>query len=409
MRSRIGVLALGGVLLGVSCGGSIELPSCPPGSTGTWPLCVVPAVPSPPTSPLPSASPPPSVPIPTPSPTTPSPVPSPAPTAPPATPTAPPPPFPPVCVTTTTQPGHGVIERRNGPWHSYSPARTVKDRMAGGATYERMYRVVLGEKHECDTPSEKIEWARRTRNWSCPVQPRYAGGQDFPHWGACGAYCQGNDDHPWCLDARANRVSADGTILNPADLDGYTGPTCPIALAEVVASTCPEETPGSPSSPPPAPPQSSPRPGSIPGTCPPLVRWGGGVHSSMTGSFQPLAKTDIRAGGYVTLDSTPRFGSGRGLPCNSDHHAVCETNGDDHGPLWRECEDPRGPEWTHVQGRSTKPAKPQGDGGYLLRVGLLGSGHHAYRVCPRPDVQDGLGQPVRVVGDTCTIIEWYVP
>lgn len=281
-------LLLALVLLGVACSG-VNLPPlncrtfgcpsgqhCVPDGDGSQSICIPDAPPPPPPTTQPPASPSPSAPpdchltgcegdftcvrdyvdgvpgpwycepgridpLPTP---TPSPVPSPSPTPQPS-PTPTPVPSPTPCTTNTVQPSHVRVDRDNGPWLAYSPPRIVKEFPRGwpSESYERMYRVVDGKQYDCSTPSEKIEEARRARNWSCPASPRYPGNQDFPHWGACGNYCQGNDEKPWCIDIKANHVTRDGHVLHLADLDGYTGPTCPIALPPVTVTTCPSPVP----------------------------------------------------------------------------------------------------------------------------------------------------------------------
>lgn len=163
------------------------------------------------------------------------------------------------------------------------------------------------------------------------------------------------------------------------------------------ASPAPETSPS---------PGGSPQPQATPGTCPALVRWGGGLHAQMTPTFQGLPKEPTFAGNTIDLDSTARFGGnagGRGLPCNDEHHAVCEASGDDHGPNWRRCEDPRGPIFTVLAGGYRK-AKVI-NGGWGLRLEDIQAGTIRVRICPREDVQDAEGEPVRVLGDACTIAE----
>lgn len=277
------VVLLSVLLLGACAG--IEIPNIP------WPLpspAVSPTPPpttQPPASPVPSASP--SVPVPSPSPEpspSPSPVPSPSPTV---------PPTPAPCTTTTMQPGYGRVERANGPWFSYAPVQIVKDKSAG-KSYERMYRWIDGPrgekiKDDCSTPSEKIQWARKTTNWACPDS--YPGkpasctidGQDAacPAYDAewANGYCHSTGGDRQRTDRQSNHVDRDGRILHEPDLDGYTGITCPVALAPVVITTCPSPSPSPEpsSSPTPAPTAAPGAPALLPsgnypvpakGTCP---------------------------------------------------------------------------------------------------------------------------------------------
>lgn len=175
-------------------------------------------------------------------------------------------------------------------------------------------------------------------------------------------------------------------------------------LEREVCVDCKRDAPCSPppSSPPASPtPETSPSPGTpnpgpTPGQCPPLVRWGGGIHAQMTPQFQGLPKTPVFAGNTIDFDSTARFGSGRGQPCNDEHHEVCS------GPdgAWRRCEDPRGPLWRVTRGCGGT-AKVINDGwGY--RIQRVEAGECCVSITPREDVQDAEGQPVRVVGDAST-------
>lgn len=131
----------------------------------------------------------------------------------------------------------------------------------------------------------------------------------------------------------------------------------------------------------------------IPDSCPPLVKWGSKIHNVMDGGFQQVPKPVL--GGYVVVDSTPRFGSGRGEPCN-DEHPGCGG---------RKCEDPRGGIWRLEAGSG--PLHIQANG-FQCRVRLDVAGHYTLRVSPRPDCQDASGKPVQVRGDASTVTEWDV-
>lgn len=263
----------------------------------------------------------------------------------------------------------------------------------------------------CNTCDDVIAQAIEWNNWNCPRTQGWPDrGLDVvrddgnpvprePYNASIGrGACYNRGDAKFRVDRQCNRLAWDSdNVLNPAG-DGYLGPICNCSTPSPSPTPSASPTPG-----------ATPKPGPTPGTCPTLVRWGGGVHSAMFANHQESKTPDDKpqpvAGGFVHLDSTPRFGSGnRGLPCNDEHHAVCERDGLDHGPNWRPCEDPRGPVWRLVRGN----AKTKVDG-FGLKVGPLASGHYAAEVCPRDDVQDALGQPVRTDGDACSTIEWDVP
>ena len=118
------------------------------------------------------------------------------------------------------------------------------------------------------------------------------------------------------------------------------------------------------------------------------------MHAQMTPQFQGLPKSPTFAGNTIDFDSTARVGSGRGLPCNDEHHAVCEADGIDNGPNWRRCEDPRGPEWEIINCGGDL-AKTINDGWGFRIVGVH-AGRCCVRISPRRDVQDAEGQSVRV-------------
>lgn len=95
----------------------------------------------------------------------------------------------------------------------------------------------------------------------------------------------------------------------------------------------------------------------------------------------------------MIVDSTPLFG---GQACNAEHS----------GCGGRLCEDPRGGEWTLVQGDSPTQER---ENGYQFRIGPLKPGLHAWRVCPRDDAEDGEGDRVQIGPDPCTKGEFTVP
>lgn len=159
----------------------------------------------------------------------------------------------------------------------------------------------------------------------------------------------------------------------------------PSATPTPEPSDAPPSTLPAPPSPEPSPSPSAPVPQPTPATCPPLVRWG-----TSLGVLTPH--------GYY-LDSTPRFGSGRGQPCNAEHRAVCSVDPGDPNSPWRHCEDPRGGQW-EVRGgaRLVDVCNPGSLYGFCAHV----RGPGQIQVCPLNDVQDEDRQPVRVVGDGCS-------
>jgi hypothetical protein len=164
--------------------------------------------------------------------------------------------------------------------------------------------------------------------------------------------------------------------------------------------TCPSPSPSASPSASPSP-GATPQPGPTPGTCPQLVRWGGGLHAQMTPQHQGLPKSPTFAGNTIDFDSTARFGSGgRGQPCNDEHHAICEKDGLDDGPNWRRCEDPRGPIFTVIRGGGDSVVTI--NDGWGLRIKGVHAGTVIVRICPRSDVQDAEGHPVRVSANACT-------
>lgn len=125
----------------------------------------------------------------------------------------------------------------------------------------------------------------------------------------------------------------------------------------------------------------------------------------MTPAFEGVPKEPVYSGNTIEFDSTARYGGnagGRGNACNSDHHAVCDAQGDDHGPNWRHCEDPRGPIWTVLDDCGAAKIKITNDGWGIQLVRVSG-GTCRVQACPRPDIVDEQGQPVRVLGDACAV------
>ncbi len=151
-------------------------------------------------------------------------------------------------------------------------------------------------------------------------------------------------------------------------------------------------------------PDATPGPRPILSECPPLVKWDVGIHVIMNQAHQ--AVTEINAGGYVVLDSTPRFRRSdyppdRGGPCNDEH------------PCGRQCEDPRGGQFTVVSG-DPGPVRVQAEGpdtGYQARYGPLNRGTHTVRLCPLADLHDGENpqKPVgRIQSFRCTEVTFTV-
>lgn len=108
------------------------------------------------------------------------------------------------------------------------------------------------------------------------------------------------------------------------------------------------------------------------------MRWGAKIHS--------------RSGDHVVVDSTPRFGSGRGLPCNDEHNEVCGG---------RKCEDPRGGAWSASPGVRIQVQ----EGGPSLGYQVKAWGQGSVTVCPPPDMRDAEGLPVRVLDGACSTVE----
>lgn len=298
MRTRL--LALAVLLLAVACDG-VKIPPCVLDGT---------CLPSPPTSsPTPPPSPVPTTPPvnvcasrdacdcwvgvasgweyrPCPAPPPPSPpVPSPSATPPPPSPTPPPPtppPSPAPCVETRTRPSLGPItptyQGQTGPTF-VSLGIFVRGGIGRKDTWYERYK----QEHEtrvCETPDEKIIDGRRMGNWTAPEGKPFPGANVRPHdSGVSRDYIVTNAAARRCVDRDLNKVDCQtGRIEVPAGLWSSEGDVCPVALPEVVTTTCPP-TPGPSPSPstPPSPPsgapplnpetQNYPRPEF--GTCPP--------------------------------------------------------------------------------------------------------------------------------------------
>lgn len=122
-------------------------------------------------------------------------------------------------------------------------------------------------------------------------------------------------------------------VATPASRPSPTATDCPVPCAFGpnecdTAGPCPTEPR----------PTASPRPTptstaiaiATPEKCPCLRR----VGFSQYGQDWPNGAMTCK-----TFDATPRFGpSSNGLPCNSEHHAVCSASGNDTGDDWRKCE-----------------------------------------------------------------------
>lgn len=143
-------------------------------------------------------------------------------------------------------------------------------------------------------------------------------------------------------------------------------------------------------------PEPSPIPlPTIPDECPPLVKWGVALHNVMNDRYQQVPFPVVN--GFVVLDSTPRFGSGNGAPCNAEHHTICSLPGAPEG-VYRKCEDPRGGAWRILEGPAevNRIQLPGPDTGFQARLHLLTEGKVVVEVCPLPDLRDGEEPPKRV-------------
>lgn len=148
----------------------------------------------------------------------------------------------------------------------------------------------------------------------------------------------------------------------------------------------------------------------IPADCPPYCRVGLRIYSVLDSAFGLLPEPE---GGWksgqtlpnnarhVVCDMTPRFGTGRGLPCNEEHNEACGG---------RKCEDPRGGLWTLEAGATSHPLHLQSND-FQCRVVLDGPGHYALRARPRPDSHDYYGKPHNVTeaARNGSLVEWNRP
>ena len=149
--------------------------------------------------------------------------------------------------------------------------------------------------------------------------------------------------------------------------------------------TPPQPTP-TPQAPAPTPtPIAAPTPEPTPDACPPLTRWSSGIHNITDANSRQVPWPLL--GGHVVIDSTPLF---NGRACNAER--------DNCGS--RRCEDPRGGEWTLLEGNS--PSQPRNEA-YQFRIGPLSSlGRHRWRVCPLRDAMDPQGVPLQTGQFACT-------
>lgn len=313
----------------------------------------IPRSPCPPSDPCPMVTPPPSPPIPSPSPT-PSPIPLPTPT-----PLPTPSPSPEVC---QSPPGRvcnsGEGDPDCGCW--ICAPRT-------GMKWEKKRDCAFPPPDPCLT-CWSCEGLREYQVRQGHLTPVVHNGKQL--YVNAGKY----------INDRCESVDENGSYLGPPSW--FLGDQCwpPPVCSSPLPSPLPNPSPIP--GPSPSPPLMS--------ECPPLVKWVVGIHNIMNGNFQP--SEEVVSGGYVVLDSTPRFRlpnypPDRGGPCNSDH------------PCGRECEDPRGGVFTVVSGDpgNSRTQSPGPDSGYQLRLGPLNRGSHVIRLCPLGDLHDG-ENPSRRVG-----------
>lgn len=131
-------------------------------------------------------------------------------------------------------------------------------------------------------------------------------------------------------------------------------------------------------------PLATPDPNATPAACPPLTRWSSGIHN-ITDAGSRVVPWPL-VGGHVVIDSTPLF---NGRACNAEK--------DNCGG--RQCEDPRGGEWTLLVGASASEVRGEG---YQFRIGGLVAGPHRWRVCPLRDAMDPQGEPLITGQSACT-------
>lgn len=239
----------------------------------------------------------------------------------------------------------------------------------------------------------KVEWEIRQGNWTpLPGHPDLI----FNDPG-------GDPRRRDCVSRRTcDRVNCTTeAVLFPAS-DGWFGICIPHA--------CPSPTPTPTPTPGPSP---TPPPGgscTMPDHCPALVIWRGSIlscqdtnhHESKKPDGQPLPVPN----GKCHVDSTEGFEGGpRGLPCNSEHNAVCSCTGTDQpaeATTWRHCEDPRGPDFT-VSGSGVRGWSKDGFG---VDIQHNAGGNVEVTICPPHDIHDEYGVPVRVIGTACRTVRW---
>jgi len=145
--------------------------------------------------------------------------------------------------------------------------------------------------------------------------------------------------------------------------------------------------------------------------CPVLNRWGSKIHLLHRGGTEldiPDPRIDgnrksygrLPADASLVVDTTPRWGSGNGQPCNEEKgFGACGG---------RNCEDPRGPLFTMLEVPPGVAHHVKGDQPFQYVVASMKPGTYRLRCEPRPDVRDALGKPVRVGSDASTEITWSV-
>jgi hypothetical protein len=160
----------------------------------------------------------------------------------------------------------------------------------------------------------------------------------------------------------------------------------PSSTPEPPPTPSPTPTPIATPEPTQAPPSPTPAPCPSPATCPKAAKWGVGLHTC----------TNVAYGETCVLDSTPRFGTGNGQPCNDEHHTVCGNN----CGSWRLCEPLGGPVWSVVSGASCiKGYKTENDG-YGLKLQEVKC---AVKVsaCWPPSAKDQEGIPLDLTSAYC--------
>jgi hypothetical protein len=185
--------------------------------------------------------------------------------------------------------------------------------------------------------------------------------------------------------------------------NGAAGTPCsacdPPIVTEIIRP-CPSPTPSPFPTPTPGPsPSPTPGPGcQIPSSCPALTRWGVSPNPHIQDQHANTVSAPV-VGGTVHWDSTPRFGGGSngGQPCNDEHHVPCTSTVPGCGHVWRQCEDPRGPNWS-VDG----PATIKHTDGFGIQVRVTGTGKITVQACPKPDAHDHYGVPLSTGPSACS-------